>query len=299
VVIALVAAMLLAGGARQASAAIIPQSLPSGPYVALGDSYTSGPMIANQTGQPSLCFRSDHDYPAIVAQTVHPTVFRDVSCSGASTPDMTQPQPLISKGLPLQHNPAQFDALTPDTTLVTVGIGGNDIGFGGIALTCLTLGVLDPSGAPCTAHFTAGGTDSNAQAIAALGPKLDATLSGIHQRAPRALVLLVGYLDILPTSGNGCWPVVPIAAGDVAYLNGIEQRLNTALANSASANHAIYVDTYTSSQGHDVCQPVGTKWVEGILPTHPAFPIHPNADGMAQSAAQVLGTLGPPAGSPL
>jgi hypothetical protein len=52
------------------------------------------------------------------------------------------------------------------------------------------------------------------------------------------------------------------------------------------------VDTYRPSVGHDVCQPPGTKWVEGVLPTAPAFSVHPNALGMQATARAVLGQLG-------
>ena len=52
-----------------------------------------------------------------------------------------------------------------------------------------------------------------------------------------------------------------------------------------------FVDVYSSSVGHDFCQPPGTKWVEGLLPTSPAAPVHPNALGMANTAAQVVSAL--------
>jgi len=78
---------------------------------------------------------------------------------------------------------------------------------------------------------------------------------------------VVGYPVILPNSGSGCWPVVPIAFGDVPYLRGVEKALNAMLAAVAAANNATFVDTYTASIGHDVCQDPGTKWVEGLIPT--------------------------------
>ena len=40
-----------------------------GVYVALGDSYTSAPLVPNQYGQPIDCARSDHNYPSLVAGT--------------------------------------------------------------------------------------------------------------------------------------------------------------------------------------------------------------------------------------
>src|SRR5258708_24306794 len=98
----------------------------SGVYVALGDSYTSAPVIPNQHGDPIDCGRSDHNYPSLVAEALGAATFVDVSCGSAETKHMTEPQ----TGLPLGGtNPPQFNALRPDATLVTVGIGGNDAGL--------------------------------------------------------------------------------------------------------------------------------------------------------------------------
>lgn len=258
----------------------------SGPYVALGDSYAAGPVIPNQVD--ATCLRSDHNYPSLVAAALHVSTFRDVSCTGAATVDMTQSQHPTA----LTSVPPQLDAVRPDTRLVTLTIGGNDIGFSNVVITCAQLSLLDPSGDPCEKYYTAGGTDTLAAAVAATAPKVAAVLQAIHQRAPNARVALVGYLDILPVVGPGCWPVVPFAAGDVAYLRGIETQLNQMLSAQAALSGATFVDTYTPSIGHDACQPVGVKWVEAALPMSPAYPVHPNALGMQADAAAVLNARG-------
>ena len=64
------------------------------------------------------------------------------------------------------------------------------------------------------------------------------------------------------------------------------------LATEAAANNATFVDTYTASIGHDVCQAPGTKWVEGLIPTSLAVPFHPNALGEQEMARQVLAAQG-------
>ena len=46
-----------------------------GVYVALGDSYTSGPLIPNQHGEPIDCGRSDHNYPSLVTEAFKPATF--------------------------------------------------------------------------------------------------------------------------------------------------------------------------------------------------------------------------------
>lgn len=199
--------------------------------MALGDSYTSGPGIPDQVPGSYLGFRSDHNYPSLVAQSLKPASFTDVSCAGATTGSMTGLQGLAAP---------QFNALGVQDRLVTVGIGGNDVGFALVAIICLALAPLDPGGAPCRAYYTSGGTDRIAAAIAQTAPKIAAVLQGIHQRAPRARVLLIGYPDILPASASDCAPGVndPLAAGDIPWINGEEKALNRMLARQAAANGA-------------------------------------------------------------
>ena len=260
----------------------------SGPsYVSLGDSYTSGPLIPHQTGVPAGCLRSTHNYPSLVAAALGAVSFSDVSCAAATTASMTAPQP-VTPGV----NPPQLNALSASTTLVTLGISGNDLGFANIIVSCTELSLSSPLGSPCESHYTAGGTDQLAQLITMIGPKVAAVLAAVRQRAPQARVLLVGYPDILPNTGRGCWPVVPIAHGDVPYLRGVEAQLNAMLAAEAAANNATFVDTYSDSIGHDFCEATGVKWVEGLVPTSPAAPVHPNALGEKAMAQQVLAAVG-------
>lgn len=268
-------------GTAQASAEEV-----SGEYVALGDSYTAGPLIPVQTGQPAGCLRSDHNYPSLVRQSLRSSAFRDVSCSGATTDDMTKAQQVTGGA-----NPPQLNALTRNTALVTLGIGGNDIGFAQIIETCATRSSTKPLGAACKDYYNRTGHDELEARINATAPKVAAVLDAIHQRSPDATVLVVGYPTILPDSGPGCYPVVPFSPGDVSYLRQVEKHLNAMLAAQAGSAGAEFVDTYRSSIGHDICQLPGTKWVEGLVPTSPAAPVHPNALGMRNSADNVLRTL--------
>jgi lysophospholipase L1-like esterase len=272
---ALVIAVL---GAAAAQAAI-------GPYVSLGDSYTAAPLVPNPTGSPILCGRSTNNYPSDVSRALSPSSFTDASCSSATTADMAQSQSLDGG---VQTAPPQFNALASSDALVTLGIGGNDAGLIGVAEECGKLDVIRPFGTACKNHYTSGGGDPNKAAINATGPKVAAVIQGIHARAPQAEVLVVGYPDGLPTNGSACWPLVPLSAGDITYFNSLETALNTVLRNAANANGATYVDTFTSSIGHDACKAPGTAWVNGFIPTSAAFPLHPNQAGEQNMANQVL-----------
>ena len=268
------------------AAADPPAQVPVQRYVALGDSYAAGPLIPVPTGEPAGCLRSNRNYPSVVAKTLGIADFRDVSCSGATTENITGPQ-----DVPLGQNAPQLEALTSDTELVTISIGGNDIGFTGIVTECAQRSPLQPTGSACKDHYTAGGTDELAQRIEEAAPQVAGVLAAVDERSPDARVLLVGYPAILPDEGPGCFPVVPFSPGDVAYLREVEKSLNAMLADEAARAGAEFVDTYTPSIGHDACQPPGTKWVEGLVPTAPAAPVHPNALGMAQIGAVVAAAV--------
>ena len=259
----------------------------AGRYVALGDSYASAPLVPVQYGQPAGCSRSNRNYPALVAKGLEVADFRDVSCGGATTKDMTAAQQV-----PGGRNAPQLDAVTAAATLVSVTIGGNDIGFGSIIQECATRSPLKPTGSACKDFYNSGGTDQLAARIRATAPKVADVLEGIADRAPDAKIVVVGYPAILPDSGPGCFPIVPFSPGDVAYLRSTEKALNAMLADEAGSAGAVFVDTYTPSIGHDVCKLPGTKWIEGLVPTSPAAPVHPNALGTAGQAQAVLDTLG-------
>jgi lysophospholipase L1-like esterase len=253
--------------------------------VSLGDSYTAAPLVPNPTGSPILCGRSTSNYPSDVTRVLSPTSFTDASCSSATTVDMTQSQSLQGG---LQTAPPQFNALKTNDALVTVGIGGNDAGLLGVAEECAKLDIIRPTGTACKNHYAGSGGDPNVAAVKATGPKVAAVIQGIHVRAPQAEVMIVGYPDGLPANGSSCWPLVPISAGDITYFNGLETSLNSVLKSTAAANGVTYVDTFTSSVGHDACKSSGTAWVNGIVPTSAAFPLHPNKAGEQNMANQVL-----------
>jgi hypothetical protein len=251
-------------------------------WAGLGDSYAAGPLIPNQQLNPLGCLRSDRNFAHLAAAALGRSL-ADVSCSGAKTDDMTAPQN-VTPG----PNPPQFNALTTDTQIVTLQIGGNDIGFTSILQNCAT---ANPFAHPCRDRYVVNGHDTLADKIAATAPKVAAVLQGIHTRSPGARVFVVNYAAILPETGSGCWPQVPIAFSDVAYLRSVEKNLNAMLAQQAAANGARIVDDYTASIGRDACKSSSTRWVEPLIPGNAAAPFHPNARGEAGIAAVVVSTV--------
>ena len=254
-------------------------------YVGLGDSFAAGPLIPLQL-QPFGCLKSNNNYIHIVQRAKRFAQFRDPSCSGAKTSHMTQTQN-VDPG----PNPPQFDSLDAKTRLVTLEIGGNDIGFSEIVRNCAS--TTSPDGHPCQDRYVTANGDEISQRIQATGPKVAAVLQGIHARSPKATVYVVNYLPILPEkplvpgAPEGCWPQVPAASDDVPYLRAKEKELNQMLADQAAANGAKVLDAYTRGIGHDACQPPVVRWVEPAVPVSAAAPFHPNIGGM-QAEAQLL-----------
>jgi lysophospholipase L1-like esterase len=250
-------------------------------YVALGDSYTAGPLVGPPTAEdaPLGCIQSVNNYPHLIRPLTGLRDFTDVSCSGAQTRDM-----LGSQGVTPGPARPQFNALTADTKLVTLGIGGNDVGFSSIATACLN---ASPFGHPCFDKYVKNGVDTLAQRIAAAGPSIGAVVQGIRARSPQAKIFVVGYPDILPDNGKGCWPILPISNTDLKYLVSVEKNLNAMLKAQAQANGAVFVDTYTPSIGHDACQGPTKRWIEAVVPLLPGAPIHPNTAGEAAMASIV------------
>ncbi|WP_424186915.1 SGNH/GDSL hydrolase family protein [Actinokineospora sp. G85] len=249
---------------------VITTAAAAGPpeYVALGDSAAAGPLIPS-VDPNLLCLRSrDNDYPAVASRALGATL-TDVTCSGATTAHFTQKQFGVTA--------PQFDALKPTTDLVSLTIGGNDVGLVSLALTCLNL-FPEPFGRSCADTELAKG-DPTAAKIDAWAPTLGAALETIRRRSPGAKVLVAGYATYIRP--GGCHGTQPIWARDADYVQGLVNRLNTALRTQAAAHGATYVDIAAASVGHDTCAAPARRYIEGLIPTSPAAPLHPNGKGMA------------------
>ncbi|MFD9547916.1 SGNH/GDSL hydrolase family protein [Nocardia salmonicida] len=258
-------------------------------YVALGDSFAAGfailPLSPTTTG---ICGRSAINYPSLVAKALNVTRFRDVTCAGATTHSLAgfQPDPM---GLqPAQ--PPQYNALTPDTTLVTLGMGGNDIGLVELGVACINP-LPESMGTSCAEINTAGGRDRIGERIEALAPTYGTVFAEIRRRSPLAHIVLVGYpVGIRP---DGCAGDQPVQAQDATYLQSKLDQLNTVMAAQAAEHDVTFISLTASTRGHDACAALDQRWMVGALPSTPdaIAPLHPNAAGHANTAQQVLAGL--------
>lgn len=252
-------------------------------YAHLGDSFAAGSGIdPTVPDSPAMCLRSQLDFGRLVAarRGVAPADFADVSCGAATTAALSTDQ--------FFGVPPQVDVLGGRTELVTLLIGGNDDRlFADVVADCASAAVDDLLGQPCRAKFGNGFDERVDDDVA---PALDDAVALVHRRAPHARLLVVGYPRILPEH-RGCFPVMRIATGDVAYVNEVAVRLNRAIATAARAHGATYVDMWSVSQGHDACAGLEQRWVEPMMGSRIRTTVHPNAAGQRAMADAVTAAL--------
>ncbi|RNE62263.1 SGNH/GDSL hydrolase family protein [Cryobacterium tepidiphilum] len=260
---------------------------PSGlTYAALGDSYASGLGLPPYTNQPATgCFQSAANYAHTVASEWE-LQLSDASCSGAVAANIVRAPQETGEGTA----PPQSTALSSDTDVVTVSIGGNDLGFAAIAEYCTALSAEGPITGDlqlddCRSHFHPdAGTDLLQQRLTeVVEPAVHSALGGIAAAAPHAVVIVVGYPAITPdaahTPAGGCFRsavkagsdsgrfaenAFPFTDADVPYLHGVEAGLSAMLKRQAEAAGALYIDAFDASQAHSACAAASEAYVNGI-----------------------------------
>ncbi|HZO35732.1 MAG TPA: SGNH/GDSL hydrolase family protein [Solirubrobacteraceae bacterium] len=227
-------------------------------YVALGDSYSSG--LGTGAYTDAACGRSSLAFPAVVARERPGTQLAFAACSGARTTDVLA---------------RQLAALRPDTTIVTITVGGNDAGFADVLRECAKPSWLSD----CAGRVRA------AQAFIrdTLPGRLDALYARIRLLAPQALGVAVGYPRLF--SGRDCNLLTWFSADDRARLNTTAELLASTIRGRARARGLAFADPIPAFTGHAVCD--RDPWLNG-LSTPLTESYHPNAAGQRQGLAPLV-----------
>jgi hypothetical protein len=202
------------------------------------------------------------------------------TCSAAKAPSGSRPWP------------PQLAAVTRDTDLVTIGIGGNDFGlFGSLVGTCPISGpqgrIFAPSDGVRCGQVDLRKASADVRRIGAL---ITRDLRAIHRKAPDATVVLVGYPRILDPS-RSCPKVLPVAPRDTTALDAVTRSLSRQMKAAAGRTGSVFVDLYAASKGHDVCAGKNA-WVNGVrTDTSRAAALHPFAEEQRVAAGLIAHAL--------
>ena len=218
-------------------------------YVALGDSYSAG-NGANSKNLNSSCNRNTYAYPYLISQQRPNTALTFVACAGAQTPDIIN---------------NQVNSVTASTNIVTLTIGGNDVGFTSLIIACTTLG--------CASQINT----SNNQIATQLPAKLDATYAAIKSRAPSAQVVVLGYPR--PFAHRTCLAATGVTLSEEDSLNALTDNLNNVIKSRSQAAGFTYVDPNPYWAGHDVC--ASNPFTNGLTLLRTADSYHPTRNGYA------------------
>ncbi|MDQ2838336.1 MAG: SGNH/GDSL hydrolase family protein [Actinomycetota bacterium] len=231
----------------------VPASAMTGGYVALGDSYSSGVGSGNYTSESGSCDRSTLAYSALWNNAHHPSSYVSVACSGAKTTDV---------------NANQLSALSSSTGLVSITIGGNDVGFSNIMETCV-LGSTDD----CVAAVNS----AEATAQSTLPGLLNTTYNNIRSHAPNAQVVVLDYpvfyhLNVSCGIGLSSTSRAKIDEG-INMADGIIQSAVTGHSNFT------FADVRSAFSGHQLCD--SSTWLHSLNFTDITESYHPTSSGQS------------------
>ncbi|MFY1694618.1 MULTISPECIES: SGNH/GDSL hydrolase family protein [unclassified Solwaraspora] len=233
-------------------------------YVALGDSYSSG--VGAKPYIDDDCKRSTHSYAAQYA-AAHPTMsFGFAACSGATTDDV------------IAH---QLGFLGPDTRLVTITVGGDNLGFTSTLEKCID--ALHDS--TCKAAVDA--------AVAIINTALPGDLKQVYgdilAKAPNAKLVVLGYAQLF--APDFCFEA-PLDENRRGWINDAAVQLNQAIEKTAKP-YGVFVPVDDLFAKHRVCSDV--PWLNGVTALKDAF--HPNLDGYTDGYLKALDGAVTPAGA--
>ena len=252
-------------------------------YVALGSSFAAGAGLGPlQRRSPLLCARSIDGYPQQLARMLRLSIV-DMSCGGATAKQ-------VLDGGQFFQGP-QVRAVDIRTRLVTITVGGNDIGYIG-DLSMLAARNSGSAFGWLVGHVWSGPKDPLDRDYRGLERNLAAMIGTIRKQAPNAVVVLATYPAILPPSGTCAR--IGLSTAEADLMRRVALRLEEATRGAAVAGHVLLVDMQVLGKEHNACsnEPWTRGWTNGGI-----APFHPTLIGARATARAIAETLrGSPAG---
>ncbi|WP_320669427.1 SGNH/GDSL hydrolase family protein [Patulibacter defluvii] len=229
---------------------------PSVPYVALGDSYSSGEAVGRYDGSAGRCHRSADAWPRLLAKISQQKPLEQqpqlemqalLACSGAVTANIARTSRF--------KQPPQLDELARlKPRFVTLTIGGNDVGFGEVLGDCFTpgecLSTHKPKQRPGRPRPTSKyeRTEERIEALRKALPDLYRTIAAKLVDPERLVV--VGYPDLIPSGDDRCaW----LGKAEKRRLVRISERLEAALKAATSEAGVRFISLEGVTKGHEMC----------------------------------------------
>ncbi|MFD4953797.1 SGNH/GDSL hydrolase family protein [Streptomyces sp. NPDC058451] len=225
------------------------QLAPTGPYVALGDSYSSGVGAGSYISSSGSCNRSTNAYPYLWNAAHSPSSFSFNACSGARTDDVLA---------------NQLGSLNSATALVSITVGGNDAGFSDVMTTCVLQSDND-----CISRINT----ARAYVDSTLPGKLNNLYSTISAKAPNARVVVIGYPRFY-LLGQLC---LGLSEAKRSAINGAADYIDAATAKIAANHGFVFGDVRTTFTGHEICS--GSSWLHSVNWLSIGESYHPTAAG--------------------
>lgn len=248
---ALVSLGLMAGfagvPANAATATIV--GAPPITYTVLGDSYSAG---SGGGGEVGACGQSPNSYGNDVAAATGATL-TNLACAGFTTD---------------QVRTLEVPLMAADTKLVTLTVGGNDVGWTTAVTACLQTSSTSPA---CKSAV------SNAlYQMTQLPKRITALMKAIKAKAPGARVLFLGYPRLFEPANMAAAGFTADQISGAKTLNGAADLLNGVIAFSAVSNRAAFVPVAWIFSGHGF--PSASPWLNYPGGPNP-YTFHPNATG--------------------
>lgn len=202
-------------------------------YVALGDSYAAG---VGGGFAIDICWRSEDGYPVTLARRLGwPVAYQ--ACLGATIGDVEA------------H---QLGPLGDDTKLVTISVGGNDIGFVPVLIAAAEPSWMCDSDPAIDAALTRARTE--------LPAALDRLLATVRQAAPSAQIVLTGYPRLF--HGVDCNAATFFTTHEMRRLNDAADELETLMRAAADRAGIVFLAVIEAFLGHAVCD--RPEWINGV-----------------------------------
>jgi lysophospholipase L1-like esterase len=272
---------LACGPATVASAPVV---ISTRNYVAMGDSYSSGeandPFDAGTVVDGNGCHRSSLAWPRYlgVSSEWH------LACSGAVIENLTSGQ--MPAAPDNQGQIARLRAIENGLAasgrhvdVVTLTIGGNDVGFGTIVRDCWYR--------ECLAH-----PERIAAVVQQQRARITSAIREIGRAAREAKVYLVGYPRILPGQQANNVTCGWLTPRERQRLNTVAADMDVMARQAARSAQVRYISVRDALDGHELC--ARDSWMYSISPTEygsdqrQAHPVGPGQVAMAEIVAKVI-----------